>query len=1238
MCRNKNIYRRRGNIIRTLVSLLLAAVMVAADITPVLALEAAEPIAPAEQDEGAVPELAGASLEEEVLYEDRNSVVKDDEKVIPVLADEGLSDGASDTLQEVGDDAPADAVSDKEIVVIGGLIQNGEFPEEVKTDEDQHGIAAEGTAEEALAGAINTIVSAARNWNGKDESLEVDISSYNIPMGDHVRLSSAINLSPELFYVESMYYYQSGDTVPRIGLRFNKNYSLNDITTFNNKADAILSGVDTQWTDAQKLIYIHDYLTSHIDYTYEKYNAYNALVEGKCVCQGYALAYAYLMNRIDKDYDCTVVTSDINKHAWNLVTLGGRKYYVDVTGDDPTNQYKFFNRYTNCLLSKDKIAGTTNHKGSDWVDAYGYSVYNTATGNAYDDAAWKGMYSTMPMFGTSGVYYSGYGSEGMNIYRYDFAKGEAGFVKNYPDVYWHTWGSATGYWQGNYSHIAAAGSNLLVTLPDKIYVIDQSGKDVTSYDNKGAGKGYIYGGQLNGNTFSYDVYTNPPSGSGSQYIGRYTQTVDTPVPTVPVSSVTLDKSSVKMTTGGTATLTATVLPANATDKSVTWTSSDANTVTVSNGALTARKAGTATITVTSAADPTKKAQCTVTVTDAVVPVTGVTVAPASLQLQLVTGKVVTGSLVATVLPANATDKTVTWTSGNTGIATVDSDGTVIARSAGTVIIKATTKDGGKTATCTVTVKAAQDPDDPGDDPKLKVEITESFIYDGSAKTPNPEVYYGKKKLVLGKDYTLAYKNNTNATDNATVTVKFTGNYEGSITGTFKIGKADIRNARINSPVAYVKYKEKGGVRQYTVQKLMPSVIYGGKALKNNTDFTAEYPDTSADAYAKGGKYRVKITGKGNYTGSTEVNEELKENTQEEIIDLKKVTITPEKAVKSYAYTGNAIEPKYILKYKDRELKSGTDYVTVYSNNVNAGTATVSFVAGGNGNISGAASKTFKIDKVSFKTSAPRIVIRNGNSYPYSKTGVTPEVTVYWNGRELAEGTDYKISYKNNKNVSTDKKKAEAVVSGAGNFKDSCSGLFEITKQNIGSGKLVIEDPAFVNKADAYKKAKIYVYDSNGTALGSSDYSITGWKINGIDAGKDKLIAGVGDVVEVTVEGKGSYSGRLTAGAKVYNTAESYDLSKANVSFRVGSGATYNTAKKAFEYRGKPVCPNESNLVLSITSGSGKNKKTVILADDDYVILNYESNLNKGTARMTIRGNSKKCKGIKVVSYKIISTK
>ena len=91
-----------------------------------------------------------------------------------------------------------------------------------------------------------------------------------------------------------------------------------------------------------------------------------------------------------------------------------------------------------------------------------------------------------------------------------------------------------------------------------------------------------------------------------------------------------------------------------------------------------------------------------------------------------------------------------------------------------------------------------------------------------------------------------------------------------------------------------------------------------------------------------------------------------------------------------------------------------------------------------------------------------------------------------------------------------------------------------------------------------------------------------------------------------------------------------------VSFTPGKGATYDTKKKSFVYRGRAVCPDQSNLVLSITSGSGKNKKTVILADDDYVILNYESNLNKGTARMTIRGNSEKCKGIKVVSYKIIS--
>ena len=79
----------------------------------------------------------------------------------------------------------------------------------------------------------------------------------------------------------------------------------------------------------------------------EKFNAYNALVEGCCVCQGYSLAYKYLIDKLNKDFNCEIITSKVNNHAWNMVTLDGKKYYVDVTWDDPTNSYEFFCRHKN---------------------------------------------------------------------------------------------------------------------------------------------------------------------------------------------------------------------------------------------------------------------------------------------------------------------------------------------------------------------------------------------------------------------------------------------------------------------------------------------------------------------------------------------------------------------------------------------------------------------------------------------------------------------------------------------------------------------------------------------------------------------------------------------------------------------------------------------------------------------------------------------------------------------------
>ena len=171
--------------------------------------------------------------------------------------------------------------------------------------------------------------------------------------------------------------------------------------------------------------------------------------------------------------------------------------------------------------------------------------------------------------------------------------------------------------------------------------------------------------------------------------------------TVPVTGVTLDKAELTLEKGSTGTLKATVEPQNATNNTVTWSSSNPEVATVDNGVVTAVSAGTATITVTTA-DGNHKATCTVTVTPKTVPVSGIQVqGTATLYVGNIT------KLTAKVEPTNATNPAVTWSSNNESVATVGTDGTVTAVSAGTATITVTTADGNKTAECKVTVNAPQ---------------------------------------------------------------------------------------------------------------------------------------------------------------------------------------------------------------------------------------------------------------------------------------------------------------------------------------------------------------------------------------------------------------------------------------------------------------------------------------------------------------------------------------------------
>ena len=166
-----------------------------------------------------------------------------------------------------------------------------------------------------------------------------------------------------------------------------------------------------------------------------------------------------------------------------------------------------------------------------------------------------------------------------------------------------------------------------------------------------------------------------------------------------VSSVSLDTSSLELSVGDTYTFKTTVLPENATNKELIWSSSDDSVVSVDNDTIGALKDGKATITVKSKDGyKSSSAEITVVKEPSIVHVSSVSLNETTLDL--LTGDRAT--LTATVLPSNASDKTISWSSSNENVATVK-NGKVTAISAGQATITVTTKDGGLTASCIVSV-------------------------------------------------------------------------------------------------------------------------------------------------------------------------------------------------------------------------------------------------------------------------------------------------------------------------------------------------------------------------------------------------------------------------------------------------------------------------------------------------------------------------------------------------------
>lgn len=442
----------------------------------------------------------------------------------------------------------------------------------------------------------------------------IDISKYNIPYDSSGKtmvrsmVSGVLNEHPDLYFVERGYsYWNNGTIITAISLTYKNTY---DDAAFRKGVTAALSRVNSQMSDLEKAVVLHDYLTINCEYDYQNYldgtilpdsyNAYGILVDQIAVCQGYALAYKYLLNQVG--IDCYMVTSDSMNHAWNMIVLDGKYYQVDVTWDDPT--WDKVGRSVHTYMFRSDAAFT---KHQDWVVTHGSEVVDyQATDTSYDNAFWTECKSPLVLAGDDCYYISSGGSINKTNLSEITNKGTA--VLNIGT--WPVWGGG-GNWVGSFSGLFRIGDRIYYNDKSCIYSIAMDGTDRRTEFTADTTTGYIYGSAYRQGKVVYVLHKDANE-TGKEEVLTADIAVEGGEPTdIPVESIELSAYTLELTEGEEADLTATVYPTFATDSAVIWTSGDETVAEVTNGKVRAVSAGTCTVT---AAAGGQKAECSVQVT------------------------------------------------------------------------------------------------------------------------------------------------------------------------------------------------------------------------------------------------------------------------------------------------------------------------------------------------------------------------------------------------------------------------------------------------------------------------------------------------------------------------------------------------------------------------------------------------------------------------------------------------
>ena len=317
---------------------------------------------------------------------------------------------------------------------------------------------------------------------------EVDISEYNVTYDEFEDIYTTVLMNePGLYYVnvvQASLRYRSDEHI--LGFKPIYNCSYGELESRDKKIEkfskSVLKGIGKNWSDEEKVLYVHDRLAAHITYydggeTEFGRNIYDAFAKGSSVCVGYALGFQYFMDKLD--IPCINITTD--DHIWNMVEIDGQWYHVDVTWDDSFEMTKNTFMHKMILRSDEGMAREElDHELSKNAEK--------ADDSFYDNAFWTESNTRISYLGGYWYYTN---KEGLN--RYSFNSGESRLIYTISGV-WHAGEDMD--WKIPFSQTAVYGKSVYFNSPSVIYRYDTVKNKIYR----------VYAPKLGKNEQIYDIY------------------------------------------------------------------------------------------------------------------------------------------------------------------------------------------------------------------------------------------------------------------------------------------------------------------------------------------------------------------------------------------------------------------------------------------------------------------------------------------------------------------------------------------------------------------------------------------------------------------------------------------------------------------------------------------------------------------------------------------------------------